>query len=129
MARLEDLLVSRAELDESLLTEVLAAYVGIDAETREVVPQPGWTRLGPDAKILVYLLARKAMQAMESVDLEVEGAAPKEISESTGVKGGTLRPKLVKMKGEGVLTQDGAKRYSVATHAVLRAKEIIMKGS
>ena len=122
MADLEDLLVDGAELDRALLSELLAAYVGIDAAATGIVPKQGWAGLGPDAKVLVYLLARKAMVALDAVDLEIEGALPKEIEESTGVKGGTLRPKLAGMKNEGVLAQDGAKRYFVPTHAVLRAK-------
>lgn len=128
MAELEDLLVDRAKLDRKLLTEVLAPFIGIDAEAKEVVPQSGWGRLGPDAKILVYLLARKAMRAMKSVGLEVEAAAAKEIEAATGVKGGTLRPKLIKMKTDGMLAQDKSKRYFVPTHAVLRAKEEIEGG-
>ena len=125
MADLEDLLVDAAQLDRALLSELLGAYVGIDAAAAGVVPKEGWARLNSDLKILVYLLARKAMVALDAVDLEVEGALPKVIEEHTGVKGGTLRPKLVRMKGEGLLSQDEGKGYFVPTHAVLRVKEQI----
>ena len=127
MSDLEDLLVDRAELDRALLSALLGAYVGIDAATGGIVPKEDWIRLGPDAKVLVYLLARKAMVALEAVELQDEGALPKEIELRTGVKGGTLRPKLVRMKSEGILAQDDAKCYFVPTHAILRAKEAIEK--
>ena len=125
MAELRDLLVDRAELDQQLLAEVLAPFVGIDGQRAEVVPGEGWTRLAPDAKILVFLLARKAMVALPEVDVSVEGAAPKEIERDAGIKGGTLRPKLVRLRKEGLLAQDDDGRYFVPTHAVHRAKSLI----
>lgn len=125
MAELKDLLVNRAELDRQLLAELLAPYIGIDAERREVVPMARWGDLSPEGKTLVFLLARKAMCALPEVDLNVEAAPPKEIEAGTGVKGGTLRPKLGKMMAQGILRQDAAKGYFIPTHAVHRAKQII----
>jgi DNA-binding IclR family transcriptional regulator len=90
-----------------------------------VVPTQGWARLSPDAKILVFLLARKAMVALPDVALAIEGAAPREIERDAGIKGGTLRPKLVRLRKEGLLAQDDEGRYYVPTHAVLRAKTLV----
>jgi hypothetical protein len=125
MPNLEDLLIDRAELDRGLLAEVLAPLVGIDRNTSEVVPMEGWNGLSAEGKVLVFLLARKAMAALPGVRMESEGAMPREIEEATGVKGGTLRPKLARMKARGLVSQDRAKRYFVPTHAVLRVKELI----
>jgi len=127
MAELKDLLVDRAQLDQELLAEVLLPFVGIDARTAQIVPVEGWMKLSPEAKILVFLLARKAMMALPEVDISVEGAAPKEIENDAGIKGGTLRPKLVRLRAEGVLSQDAEGRYFVPTHAVLRAKNLIQE--
>jgi hypothetical protein len=125
VAELKDLLVDRSKLDEALLAGLLGPYIGIDPERREVVPMEGWTRLGLEGKILTYLLARKAMHSMSEVGLEIEAAAAKEIETATGVKGGTLRPKLIRMKGDGLLTQDGERRYFIPTHAVIRIQPLI----
>jgi hypothetical protein len=125
MAELKDLLVNRARMDEALLAELLSPFLGIDAERMEVVPMEGWVRLSIEGRVLAYLLARKAMASMEEVRLEVEAASPKDIEAATGVKGGTLRPKLVRMKASGLVSQDNARRYFVPTHAVVRIKPII----
>jgi hypothetical protein len=127
VAELKDLLVDRAQLDQKLLAEVLVPFVGIDPRTAEIVPMEGWMKLSPDAKILVFLLARKAMAAMPEVEIAAEGAAPKEIERDAGVKGGTLRPKLVRLKKEGILAQDPEGRYFVPTHAVGRARNLIQE--
>lgn len=125
MAELKDLLVNRAQMDEALLAGLLSPFLGIDGERAEIVPMEGWTRLSIEGKVLAYLLARKAMASMEEVRLEIEAALPKEIEAATGVKGGTLRPKLVRMKSSGLLSQDNARRYFVPTHAVVRVKPIL----
>lgn len=128
MADLQDLLVDREELDRKLLAEILRPYVGIDAVRQEIVPKEDWRGLNSEAKALVFLLARRAMVAMPEVPLEVEGALPREITAETGVKGGTLRPKLRAMAREGLLSQDSSGRYLVPTYAVLRAKKVILGG-
>ena len=125
MAELKDLLVNRGELDEQLLTEVLLPLVGIDPSTMEVVPREGWRKLKPEGKILTVLLARKAMCAMSEIALEVEGLASKDLQKATGVKGGTLRPTLTRMKDKGLIMQDSRKLYSVPVTAVLTAKEVL----
>lgn len=118
MPELEDLLVDRAELDRKLLAEVLVGFVGIDGGRKEIVTRPGWEKLGVEQKVLVLLLARKAMAAMPEVGLETEGMSPKDIEAATGVRGGTLRPALSGMRKQSRLAQDKAKRYYVPTHAV-----------
>ncbi len=125
MSELEELLIDRAELDKNLLAEVLLPYIGIDAGRREIVPREGWRRLSGEAKILVFLLGRKAMVAMNAIDME--GALPQEIERRTGVKGGTLRPKLRSMRSDGLLAQEGS-NYFVPTHALHRAKDLILGG-
>ena len=127
MAELKDLLVDRGKLDEELLAEVLLPLAGIDPGTQEIVPREGWKNLTPEGKILVVLLGRKAMCAMTEIDLDVESLAAKDVEKATGLKGGTLRPTLTRMKGKGLITQDKQKRYAVPVTAVLSAKEVLRR--
>lgn len=129
MADLKDLIVNRQELDQQLLAEVLMPYVGIDPDRQEVVPKEGWRNLRPASRVLIVLLARKAMCAMPEVALEDEGMSSKALEEATGVRGGTLRPTLSRLKNKTLVAQDGQRRYYVPTHAVLAARAAIAGGA
>ena len=72
MAELRDLLVSGRDMDEALLTSVLKPLIAIDEESCEIRPKAGWRKASNDAKVLAYLVARKAMRAL-SVGLAGEG--------------------------------------------------------
>jgi hypothetical protein len=128
MAKLEDLLVDRAELDRALLADVLLPYVGIDSQRQEIVPRDGWADLGAEARILLFLLGRKALSALGSLVPEEEGALPREVEAGTGVRGNTLRPTLTKLRKEGLIRQDSRKRYLVPAYGVESAKNRISGG-
>jgi hypothetical protein len=74
------------------LAETLEPYVEIQREP----PHPEFTWAGLQLtnrkKILVYLLARKAMQELALI--ETENAAPTLIEEETRIKGNAIRPIL-----------------------------------
>jgi hypothetical protein len=125
VAGLDDLLIDREQVNEELLREVLLPYIGIDADRKEIVPKQQWNSLNADRKVLIYLLARKAMVVLPTVQLEIEGALPKDIEDSTGIPGGTLRPKLRNLKRLGLLTQDREGRYYVPSHALSQMNELL----
>ena len=129
MPELEELLVNREELDRQLLAEVLLPFVGIDPARKEIVPKEAWSGLNAEGKILIVLLTRKAMYAMPEVGIGVEGLASKEVEVATGVKGGTLRPTLTRMKKKGLISQDGQKRYYIPGTSVLAVKSAVRGGS
>jgi DNA-binding IclR family transcriptional regulator len=72
-------------------------------------------------KILVYLLARKAMVAL-GFDLGAEGAAASAIALAIDVSQDTVSPGLRKMHKEGILEQAKDSKYFVPNHAVVRIK-------
>lgn len=128
MAELKDLLVDKEELDKGLLADLLLPFVGIDIHSGQMVPKEGWEKLNVDQKILVNALTRKAAMSMPEVDLVREAAAAKEIEAATGIKGGTLRPRLVALKDIGLLRQDKDRNYFAPTPAVLQIGKIIGGG-
>jgi len=124
MAELEDLVVSGEELDKKLVAEILVPYVQLDKDKRSIRPTDGWIRLSEAQKILVYLLARKAMVAL-NFDLTAEGATASEVVEDTGVKKGTAHPALRKLLGNRFLEQSEGARYSVPNYAIPQIKSIL----
>lgn len=124
MAELEDLIVSGDELDKKLVAEILDPYVRLDKDKCTIRPTEGWMRLSEEQKILVYLLARKAMVAL-SFDLTIEGATASEVVQDTGVKKGTAHPALRKLLGDRLLEQSEHSRYFVPNYAIPRIKSML----
>lgn len=126
MADLEDLLVSGAELDRQLVIGVLKPVLGIDPKAMRVRPAERWNDLSARGKILAYLLARKAMKALE-LPIEAEAALPLEIIGETGIPKGTVYPHL---KGlyearPQLVDRDSESRYWVPDWAVSNACDVI----
>jgi hypothetical protein len=126
MAELEDLIVSGAELDKKLVAEILAPYVQLDKGECTIRPTERWMELSNDQKILVYLLARKAMVAL-GFDLATEGATASEVVAETGVKRGTAHPALRKLLGNRIVSQSRDKRYFISTYAIAQIKSMLLE--
>ena len=109
---LENLLVSGKELDKKMVAEILAPYLKIDKDTCDIRPLPSWGDVKAYNKILLYLLARKAMKAL-GLGIETESASATEIAQNTGLKKGTVNPALRGMLDERVVAQDEERKYFV----------------
>jgi len=123
---LEDLLVDPHAIDRELLATVLKPFVFVEKGTGTIRFTPGWHRLPAAGKVLAYLLARKAVVALGLAGKE--GVVPKQIERDAGIKGGTLRPALKKLCGEGLADRD-ADGYKVPNHAVELAKTMLERAS
>ena len=58
---LEALIVGKKKLNRKLVANILSPYVRLDKDAGSILPLEAWLGLGTDSKILVYLLAKKAM--------------------------------------------------------------------
>lgn len=123
MTPLEDLEVSGKEFDRELLTMLLKPYLRLDKETCSIRPIEGWASCSNEIKVVLYLLARKAMVAL-GYPIEREEAAPKEIIPEIGIKAGSAHPTLRELLGRGMLAQRGTK-YFVPNHALPRIKSML----
>ena len=121
---LESLLVSGKEVDKKLVAEMLSPYLRIDKETCDVRPLSSWDDLKAYEKILLYLLARKAMIAL-GLNLPEENASPTEIMLSTGLKQGTINPTLRRLLGDGVVGQTKERKYYIPNFAIEKVKTMI----
>jgi len=126
MTDLGDLLVSGAELDRQLVAGVLKPVLGIDKDSLRVRPGERWNDLSARAKILAFLLGRKAMIAL-GLSIPQEAVAPLQIIAETGIPKGTVAPKL-KVLYESrpqLVDRDAQSRYWVPDWAVNNVCDII----
>jgi len=119
---LEALVLGERKLDRKLVASILSPYVRLDKDTRNIRPLEGWLGLGTDLKILVYLLARKAMVIL-GLGLETEGAVVSEIARDTQLKLDAVNPVLRNLYAEGILDRAKDRRYFVPNDAIERVKE------
>ena len=119
---LEALVVGEKKLDRDLVANILSPYVRLDKDACNILPLEAWLGLGTDLKILVYLLARKAMVIL-GFGLKAEGATVSEVARDTHLKLGTVNPVLRKMRAEGILDRAEERRYFVPNDAIERIEE------
>jgi hypothetical protein len=114
---LEALVVSEKKLNRKLVANILSPYVRLDRDTCNISPLEAWLGLGTDLKILVYLVARKAMVLL-SFSLEAERATSSEIAQDTNLKLDAVNRLLRKMYSEGLLDRSKGRRYFVPDSAL-----------
>lgn len=123
-SELDALFVDGTEIDKNLVADILSPFIRIDKNTCEIRPLGKWRELKANVKILIYLLARKAMIAY-GLGIDEEAASNAEIVKNIGVVSGTVRPILRQMYKENSLAQSAGRKYYIPKHAIERAKDII----
>lgn len=98
-------LVGEDELDRELLLSILNPYLRFD-DKGHIVYKPIFGSLPSKDKILVFLLARKALS---DLGLETEEAvSPSTIADEISANGNTVRSSLSRLKSQG-LVKKGSK--------------------
>ena len=121
---LEALVVGEKKLDRKMLADILSPYVRLDKDTSNISPLEAWLGLGTDLRILVYLLARKAMILLR-FGLEAERATASEIARDTNIKLDAVTPLIRKMYAEGIVDRSKGRRYFVPDDVIERVWEKI----
>jgi len=120
---LKDLIVDEEKVNEEVLYQVLAPYIGIGSTTNTILLKPEFYKLSDSKKkILIYLTARKALAFLGK--LEGEGVGPTEVAKKTNIKKGTVFPAIRKLEDEGLVENDDGK-YFIANHNITKIKEIL----
>ncbi|MCK4324441.1 MAG: hypothetical protein KAW89_07930 [Armatimonadetes bacterium] len=122
MAKFEDLLGDE-NYDEGAVVGALAGLVSISRESENVIWKGASSRLTAAQRIVVYLLARIAMESV-GVIAEIP-AGPKEICGGTGMPGGTVRPRLMELHDQLRIVGREKRKYWIPPHAVPLAVEYI----
>ncbi len=124
MVVLEDLVIDAREIDRELVGTLLRPYLRIDRASGEVIPLPAWDAVPNEARVLLYLLARRAVRAL-GLPLDRDGASPAEIERATGIPGGSVRPALKRLlQARAVAKLDGI-GYIVPNYAMSRVREYL----
>lgn len=119
---LQDLLVDEEQMNEELLTNLLADYVGIGSNSGSLVPTPAFEELTAKQQIAVVLLAQRARYELDMV--ESEQLTPSEISEDSGIKTGTIYPTIRKLEEEDIAVgNDG--NYHIPPYNFTKTKQLI----
>ena len=121
MGALEELVVDAREVDRELVASFLKPYLRIDREACAILPQPAWTEVPNEARVLLYLVARKAMRALD-LPIADEAATPLEIERATGIPGGSVRPALKRLLKARLVERQLDVGYIVPNYATLRAR-------
>jgi hypothetical protein len=127
---LDDLFVKKEEINRELLARLLVSYVKIyvDKDTPEIVLTKETQKLNIREKLLIYLLARKAIVFRLGEEVYTEYVSPMEIEKETGLKGGSIRPLLRQLLDERLVANDAnEKGYYVPTHAIENIVEMLEK--
>lgn len=122
MTNLDDLVVSGSDMDRELVGQILAPYLRLDKDTCNIRVTQKWDILGNEEKIILYLVARKAMAAL-NFPIGNEGAAAVEVIKQTGLPSGSVYPALRNLLQQRIIDQPGKRRgYLVPNHALERVK-------
>lgn len=124
MVALEELVVDAREIDRELVATFLQPYLRIDGPTCGIIPMPAWGEVPNEARVLLYLVARKAMHALD-LPIAAEGASPQEIERATGIPGGSVRPALKRLLKGRLVERELGGGYIVPNYAMLRARAYV----
>lgn len=80
---------------DAALEATLTPYLRFDWTSLAIVPRARWAEATAEQKVLLYLLARRAMVALELVPSDY--ASSIHIERQIGMPGGTVRPALMKL--------------------------------
>lgn len=119
---LEDLLVDEEQMNEELLTNLLADYVGIGNESGSIVPKPAFAELTAKQQIVVVLLTQRARYELDMV--ETEELSPSEISDESGIKTGTIYPSVRELEDDDI-AEGNEGRYHIPPYNFSKAKQLV----
>ncbi len=122
--QLDELFVSGKEVDQELVANILSPFLKIDRDSCAIVPNEQWLELNNELKIILFLVARKAMK-FRGLAIDNEGALPSEIERETGVKGGSVRPKLKELLEQRIINKTDDGRYVVPSYSFSKIKTMI----
>ncbi len=121
---IDSLFVSGEELDQELLTQILAPFLKISKETGAIIPNERWLKLNSELKIILLLLARKATK-LRNPSMDGEGLTPNEITLQTGMKGNSVRPTLKSLLEDRLVNKGEGATYSVPNYALVKIKAML----
>jgi len=110
--------IDEEEITDELLKKLLISYVGLSKTEDKIIPRPEFGKLSQSDRVLLYLLARRAM-----VKLGIPGASfeadSSDVGESALVPRKSCGEILSRLKATGLIDK-GPDGYFIPGHALLR---------
>lgn len=102
---------SEESADPNDLLRILEPYIKISTKNNRVIYTPKGVKVNSKIKVLLYLLARKALKNLELI--ETEAAFPKDIKENFGreIPINTIYISLKRLKDDGILRSENSAYY------------------
>ncbi|MHA7818676.1 MAG: hypothetical protein ACX930_03400 [Erythrobacter sp.] len=101
---LKDLVSDKSSVNEETIEKILAGRVRFDPDQHEIILTKEGRSLAAVNRALLILVANEGWVYVD--ESETRGLKPKEISEVTGIKGGTLRPALRDLADENLVRSE-----------------------
>lgn len=119
---LENLLVDEQKIGEEILHDLLSDYIRIGKQSGDLIPQEEFDQLAAKQKVIIVLLTQRARHELEMV--KTEWLTPKEISQQSGVKQGTVHPTVRELNNESLI-ESGDGSYRIPSHSIRQAREFV----
>jgi len=117
-----DVLFEEEKVDEKMIKqiigEILVNYVRL-SQDGGIFPLPEFDNLNRFQKLLIYLLAKKALYVRQLVVNEL--TPPSEIRKNTGLPMGTVNPSLRQLERDRLVKSDLG-RYKIPNYALNKIK-------
>ncbi|HEY8491478.1 MAG TPA: hypothetical protein VIO14_10855 [Dehalococcoidia bacterium] len=124
MSALEDLVIDTREADPDLIASLLAPFLRIDRASAHIVPQEAWNRIPNDVRVLLFLIARKAMLAL-ALPLPREAATAVEIERGADLPAGAARPIMKRLLRQRLVQRAPDGGYAVPNYALIRIRGLV----
>lgn len=121
---LKDLVSSMDSVREDDIEEIIAETVRFDIERKTLVLTSAGMRLSNKAKVLTLLVANAGWVYVDS-DISPMVLKPKAVEDLTGIAGGTLRPMLISLKKQRLVSADAGAYKIVAPNLPAIKDEIV----
>ncbi len=118
--------IDSTKVSEEQIETIIADRIKYDPKNQKVVLLPNARTLSNDRKILLYLVALKGWKFLIEKDTPPEDASPLEITHSTGIPGGSVRPILRGLEDRKIIvTHKG--RYEIPSHNLSTIQTLLSK--
>jgi hypothetical protein len=125
---LDRLFVDGEDLDRERLAATIFPFARIyKTEDRlEIRFTAAGDKLTAGDRLLVYLLARKALFLRDRENFPIEDAPPKTIQEETGIPANTVRPTLKRLSDQRLIQASQAGGYKVPNHKLNEVSAMLL---
>lgn len=124
---LKDLIIDDKKASEELIESIIMDYVRIGQSSNNVIfTSLANSTLNNKQKVLVYLVARKAIKFLDQNQDFVEKVKPDIISKELHLVGATTRVILRRLAADGVIYSEKGE-YFIPNHELIQIKSLISK--